>query len=62
MGDSINETTKIHVLDRLYKRASFCSFCGKKDCAHEGNRHLPTTLKLDDVLFAINLDNHYGPD
>ncbi len=55
-------TVKENIMNRLYKRIGICAFCGKPQCAHDGNQHLPDVLNLDDVLRAINLDNHFGED
>ena len=54
----INEERE-RIVTRLHELAGRCSFCGEQGCPHDGNTDLPGTLALDDVLRAINLDNHF---
>ena len=51
--------TKEEILNRLYERVGECMHCGKRGCNHGSNQRLPMNLKLDDVLWAINLDNYF---
>lgn len=50
------------IIDALYANESQCMFCHRRKCGHEGNRTLPTILRRDGVLRAINLDNYFGTD
>lgn len=55
------EQMKEEILDRLHKIAGVCSVCKKKRCGHTSTT-LPAVLKTDDVLRAINYDNHYAEE
>ena len=52
-----NETKKV-ILERLFKSTSICMCCSKKDCPAL-NRELPNVLNTEDVLHAINLNEHF---
>ncbi|MGD9157201.1 MAG: hypothetical protein PVG39_02220 [Desulfobacteraceae bacterium] len=49
---------KNKILERLFETSSHCSICNKRSCPHS-SRTLNATLKVDDVLRAINLDEYY---
>lgn len=49
------------IVNRLHARCGICNHCGKKQCAGKaGNSRLPLKVNVEDVLWAINLNNHYG--
>ena len=52
---------KEQIVARLHKRVGICMHCGCRNCAHS-NTELPTSLDRGDVLWAINLDNHFEVD
>ena len=56
-----NQTKEI-IVNRLYEKAGICGHCGERRCPDAGYRKLPDTLNTDDVLQAINLDEHYYKD
>jgi len=53
----INEVKQL-ILSRLFTSSSICMCCSKRDCPAL-NRELPNTLDTDDVLHAINLNEHF---
>jgi hypothetical protein len=53
--------TKEKILERLHKYSAHCIVCGRKKCAHS-SRKLPSFLKTDDVLRAINYEDYFGED
>ena len=44
------------IVNRLHERCSVCDHCGKRSCRHRGNRRLTGSMSVDDVLWAISLD------
>lgn len=53
-----NEIKK-KILGRLFESVGMCSFCKRQDCGHEGNRELPTSIGINHILEAINLDEWF---
>lgn len=56
--EQVDYEIKERIVTRLHERAGICNHCGKKKCAGKSeNSRLPNTLAVEDVLWAINLDN-----
>lgn len=53
----MNEVKQL-ILGRLFASSSICMCCSKRDCM-AFNRQFPNALNIDDVLNAINLDEHF---
>ena len=53
----MNEVKQL-ILSRLLISSSICMCCGERDCVAL-NRNLSTVLDTEDVLHAINLDEHF---
>lgn len=54
-----DNATKKQIIDRLFKSVGICAFCKRQGCGHEGNRELPTSIGVNHVLEAINLDEWF---
>lgn len=53
---------KERILDRLHQRLGRCGHCGKRDCAGRSSHSvLPLEMDLDDVMWAISLDQRFEP-
>ena len=48
------------IVSVLHDLSGLCSHCGETQCRHGSSTNLPGRLNLQDVLRAINLDNHFG--
>lgn len=60
MGEQaqIDYDIKERIVTRLHERVGICGHCGKKKCAGKnGNSWLPQKMNVEDVLWAIDLDN-----